>query len=75
MHNVLLGVVLMMCDLGKLEKRELDEVASLETELGKTLLAFRCYAEVNPAELTEAELNRILEVEDKLKLSLVAVKY
>ena len=65
----------MLCDLGKLEKRELDEVALLENELGKTLLAFRCYAEVNPAELSDAELNRIQEVEDKLKLSLVAVEY
>ena len=65
----------MMCDLGKLEKRELDEIASLETELGKTLLAFRCYAEVNPARLTDTELDRIREVENKLKLSLVAVEY
>ena len=65
----------MLCGLGKLKKRELDEVASLENELGKTILAFRCYADVNPAELTDAELDRIREVEDKLKLSLVAVEY
>ena len=65
----------MMCDLGKLDKRELDEVASLENELGKTILAFRCYAEVNPAQLTDGELDRIREVENKLKLSLVAVEY
>jgi hypothetical protein len=74
MLKLLSGVVLMMCDLGKLEKRELDGVALLETELGKTLLAFRCYAKVNPAQLTDAELDRIQEVENKLKLSLVAVE-
>ena len=65
----------MLCDLGKLGKRELDEVAALEKELGKTILAFRCHADINPARVTAMELERIREVENKLKLSLVAVEY
>ncbi len=65
----------MLCDLGRLEKRELDEVASLEKELGKTILAFRCYADINPARVNDTDLARIREVEDRLKLSLVAVEY
>jgi len=42
--------------------------------LGKTVLAFRCDLNAKPAALTEAELNQIQAVEDKHKLSLVAVK-
>ena len=65
----------MMCNLGKLDTNEQEAVKQLEKELGKTVLAFRCYKTTKPADLTEAELNRIREVEDKLELSLVAVEY
>jgi hypothetical protein len=65
----------MLCNLGELSTNEREAVESLEEELGKTILAFRCNINANPAELTEGELNRIREVEDKLNLSLVAVKY
>ncbi|RCV63271.1 hypothetical protein C5S53_14585 [Methanophagales archaeon] len=64
----------MMCNLGKLEKGEQEAVVSLEKELGKTVLAFRCDLNAKPTALTEAELNQIQAVEDKHKLSLVAVE-
>jgi hypothetical protein len=64
----------MMCNLGKLDKGEQKAVVSLEKELGKTVLAFRCDLNAKPTALTEAELNQIQAVEDKHKLSLVAVE-
>jgi hypothetical protein len=64
----------MMCNLGKLDKGEQEAVVSLEKELGKTVLAFRCDLNAKPAALTEAELNQIHAVEDKHELSLVAVE-
>ena len=64
----------MMCNLGKLDKGEQEAVVSLEKELGKTVLAFRCDLNAKPTALTEAELNQIQAVEDKHKLSLIAVE-
>ncbi|NQE54100.1 hypothetical protein C5S29_10955 [ANME-1 cluster archaeon GoMg3.2] len=63
-----------MCNLGKLDKGEQEAVVSLEKELGKTVLAFRCDLNAKPTALTEAELNQIQAVEDTHKLSLVAVE-
>jgi hypothetical protein len=51
----------MMCNLGKLDKEEQEAV-------------FRCDLNAKPSELTEAELNQIQAVEDKHKLSLIAVE-
>lgn len=65
----------MLCSIGKVEQKELDEIKSLEKELGKTLLAFECNREMKPARLSENELKRIREVEEKLHLALVAVDY
>lgn len=75
MHNLLMAVINIWCSLGKLDKSEKEAVESLEKELGKTILAFRCNINAKPADLTEEELNRIREVEDKLNLSLVAIEY
>jgi len=63
-----------MCNLGKLDKEEQEAVVSLEKELGKTVLAFRCDLNAKPTALTEGELSQIQAVEDKHKLSLVAVE-
>ncbi|MDI6886047.1 MAG: hypothetical protein QMD22_06845 [archaeon] len=65
----------MLCNFGKLTKSEQEAVESLEKELGKTILAYRCSINVKPTDLTEKELNRIRKVEDKLNLSLVAIEY
>lgn len=66
----------MLCSLAtKIGKEELEEITNLEKELGKTILAFKCQSEAAPARLSEDELIRIKEVEDKLGLALVAVEY
>jgi hypothetical protein len=63
----------MLCSIAKLEGKDLATIKSLETKLGKTLLAFGCH-EAEPAHLTEEELKTIQSEERKLGLSLVAVK-
>jgi hypothetical protein len=66
MPNQLLDVMTMMCNLGKLDTNEQEVVKLLEKELGKTVLAIRCYKTTKPVDLTESEINRLREVEDKL---------
>ena len=64
----------MLCSLAtKLGDGELGEVAALERELGVTILAFSCH-DVDPTEADERQLGRIREVEERLGVSLVAVK-
>lgn len=65
----------MLCSLGKIEQKELDEIKSLERELGKTILAFKCSGDTKPAELTDQELDKIRDAERRLGLTLVAVAY
>jgi len=64
----------MLCSLStKIKPETLHAIQSLEKELGKTLLAFSCH-DLKPAELKHEELARIKEMENKLGLSLVAVR-
>jgi len=63
----------MLCSLSRLEDQQLQEIQSLEQELGKNLLSYTC-RDLTAAELTEAELEKIRDLEGKLGLSLVAVK-
>jgi hypothetical protein len=65
----------MLCSIGKVEQKDLDEIKALEEELGRTIIAFQCSSETKPAELTDDELDRIHELEEKLHLALVAVEY
>ena len=66
----------MLCSLAtKIGKEELEEITNLERELGKTILAFKCQGEARPAQLSEEDLRRIKQVEEKLSLALVAVEY
>lgn len=51
---------------------QLKAIQALENELGKTLVAFQGQ-EIDVTELTQKELDRIKEEEEKLGLSLVAV--
>ena len=63
----------MLCSLAsKLGERELGELAALENELGVTVLAFSC-GTIDPAAVSDGQLARIREVEDRLGVSLVAV--
>ena len=66
----------MLCSLAtKIGKEELEGITNLERELGKTILAFKCQSETRPAQLSEEDLERIKQVEEKLGLALVAVEY
>jgi hypothetical protein len=69
------GGIPMICSIGKIEQRELEEIKSLEKELGKTVLAFQCSSDIQPARLSDSQLQRLREIEEKLSLSLVAVEY
>ncbi len=63
----------MLCSLDtQVNEETIATINELEKDLGKTLLAFRCH-NLKPSELSEAELQRIKDVESKLGLSLVAV--
>ncbi|MDJ0721126.1 MAG: hypothetical protein QNJ04_05830 [Desulfobacterales bacterium] len=63
----------MLCSLDtQVTEEKIAAINALEKDLGKTLIAFQCH-NLKPSELSEAELQRIQEVETKLGLSLVAV--
>ena len=64
----------MLCSLAtKVSDETVAAINTLERDLGKTLLAFQCH-NLKPSDLSEAELQRIKEVESKLGVSLVAVE-
>lgn len=63
----------MMCSLSHLKEQDLDQIRSLESDLGKPLLAFSCH-DVIPASLEEDTLSKIQALEKKLGISLVAVE-
>jgi hypothetical protein len=64
----------MLCSLStKLGAEDLQAITALEQELGTPLLAFACW-DLNPADVTPDQLAKIQALENKLGLSLVAVK-
>lgn len=62
----------MLCSLSTLNDPELDQIRTLETELGQTLLAFSCH-DVQPAIVDDDKLKKIEALEKKLGMSLLAV--
>jgi hypothetical protein len=62
----------MLCSLSNLNNQDLEQIQSLEAELGKPLLAFSCHRTA-PAMLAKTELDKIQNLEKKLNISLVAV--
>jgi hypothetical protein len=63
----------MLCSLAtKVTDDTLATITDLEKDLGKTLLAFQCH-NFKPSDLSEAQLQKIKDVETKLGVSLVAV--
>jgi len=62
----------MLCSLTRLNDQDLEQIRSLESELGQTLLAFSCHA-ASPAVLDMETLAKVQALENKLGLSLVAV--
>lgn len=64
----------MLCSLAtKLDQGQLDDIGTLEAELGVPVLAFACH-QMDPAEIDEAQVARIAELESRLGVSLVAVR-
>ncbi len=64
----------MLCSLSVLRENDMAAIRSLESKLGKPLLAYTCHWDVGAASLDEEELGQIRDLEEKLGLSLVAVK-
>jgi hypothetical protein len=64
----------MLCSLAtRLDEGQLGEIASLEKDLGVPMLAFACH-QMDPAPMEAAQVDRIVELESRLGVSLVAVK-
>ena len=62
----------MICNLSNLKDNDVNDIAALEKDLGKTLLAFSCH-DAKIADIGEDELNRIKALEQKMGISLVAL--
>jgi len=62
----------MICSFSNLDDKVLDAIKSLETKMGKSLLAFSCQ-DVKTSVLETAELEEVQALEKKLGLSLIAV--
>jgi hypothetical protein len=63
----------MMCSLASLEAKDLRVIQSLETELGKPLLAVACH-DVRAAALEDDQLAKIRRLEADLGVYLVAIQ-
>ena len=65
----------MLCSLStKLGSDDLKAINALESELGTPILAFSCRQDLGFAEVTTEQLAKIQALENKLGLSLVAVR-
>jgi len=65
----------MLCSLStKLGSEDLKAINALESELGTPILAFSCRGDIKHAEVTAEQLAKIQALENKLGLSLVAVR-
>jgi hypothetical protein len=63
----------MLCSLStKLGEEEMGAIKSLESEMGRPILAFSCHP-VQAAEISADHLSKIQALESKLGVSLVAV--
>ena len=62
----------MLCNLTNLKDKDLDQIKSLESDLGITVLAFSCH-DAPPATLEEETLAKIQILEKNLEVSLVAL--
>ena len=62
----------MLCSLSNLNSQDLNQIQSLETEMGQPLLAFSCH-NLSPATVSAEQLAKIQALEKKLGISLLAV--
>jgi hypothetical protein len=64
----------MLCSLAtKLEQDQIREIESLAQDMGTPILAFACH-QMDAAPLDAAQIDRLIELENKLGVALVAVK-
>ena len=63
----------MLSSLSKLTPEQLEEVRSLEKEIGKTLLSYSTY-DVIAESLTDEQIRKVRELEEKIGTVLVAVR-
>jgi hypothetical protein len=64
----------MLCSLAsKLGEDQIGQIATLEEELGVTMLAFVCHP-LDPAPIRKDQLARIMDLEERLGVSLVAIR-
>lgn len=63
----------MLCSLSALKDQDLEQIRSLEAELGRPLLAFSCH-DLRPAVIDDEKLEKIELLEKKLGISLLAVE-
>jgi hypothetical protein len=64
----------MLCSLAtKLDQGQIREITSLEGELGVPILAFACH-QMDAAPIDATQIDRLMQLEDKLGVALVAVK-
>ncbi len=59
--------------LAGLGREQLQQVKSLEKQLGRTILAFQGH-DAKPAELSAAQLETLKQAEGRLGLTLIAVE-
>ncbi len=62
----------MLCNLTNLNDKDLDQIKSLESNLGVTVLAYSCH-DAPPATLEDETLVKIQTLENDLGVSLVAI--
>ncbi len=62
----------MLCSYAPLDHRKLDTLQKAEADIGKTLVAFSCQ-DVQPAELSAEQLQRLQTLEKELGVVLVAL--
>jgi hypothetical protein len=64
----------MLCSLAtKLDQEQIEQITSLEKELGVPILAFACH-QLDAAPMDTAQVDRLKALEDRLGVALVAVK-
>jgi hypothetical protein len=62
----------MLCTFSQLDQRTIDRIRELEIELERPLIAYTCLPG-EPAQLSEADLEKIRAAENQLGVTLVAV--
>jgi hypothetical protein len=64
----------MLCSLAtKLDQGQIQEIETLAQDMGTPILAFACH-QMDAAPLDAAQIDRLVALESKLGVSLVAVK-